>query len=350
MSRKPNINDVALAAGVSKATVSRFINGGQHVSAEVKARIQSAIDKLDYVVDITARALSEGRTQNITFVYPIDFDIDSNTYYNAHLETGMLRACVENGLSLINFPIYVDTQNVKGRIAQIIDNHASEGLIFTPPFSDDIELIEYVRGRNFPLVCISSHLGKAQKVDGVGMDDEAAGYELTKYLLGLGHRHFVYARGLIDHLSAASRYQGFCRALSEQGNDVVRHKVLSGGSNFASGLEIFDAFHEDPDKGSCILCENDEIAAGVIYRAYQLGVNIPRYVSVAGFDDAPFSKITCPPLTTMRQPIIEIGRNVVLRLKNLIGKDKSFRQPQFDFLPHKLIVRDSTAAILPDRP
>ncbi len=175
---------------------------------------------------------------------------------------------------------------------------------------------------------------------GVGIDDEAAGYDLTRHLIGLGHRRFAFILGLREHISAGERYEGFRRALTEAGLADDAAIAFRGTLNFSAGQTHLQNIIDSGFKPTAVICANDDMAAGALYRAYQAGLRVPQDMTIVGFDDAPFAVMLSPPLTTIAQPVFIMAQKAVeIILSQIEGRSRSY-----EFEPHRLIIRDSAAS------
>jgi len=343
---KPTIDDVAALAGVARVTVSRVLNGGPNVSERVRAAVLEAVDKLQFKMNMQARFLAGGKTQELGFVYASDIETEPNSFYYAGLELGILRACARASFQLSMHTVNQHSLRKADAILELIDQRRCDGLILTPPFSDDIELLHTIRARNFPVVTVSAGRPAQQAAPGVGIDDEAAGYELTRHLLSLGHRRFAFLRGLEGHVSAEDRYRGYARALRETGLDPDGMRCERGNFTFRSGIDLGEVILAGGDRPSVLICANDDMAVGALFTAHKMGLSVPQDLSVAGFDDTPVSEIIWPPLTTVHQPLRTMGARAAERLIERLNADRTGvpGQAGFELIPHRLVIRASAAA------
>lgn len=345
---KPTIDDVAALSGVARATVSRVLNGGPNVREEVRQRVLSAVDKLQYKVNMQARFLAGGRTQVLGLLHASDFDSEPNSYYYSGLELGALRACAEAGFQLLMHTVNQHSLGKTAKIIELATSRRCDGLILTPPFSDDGDLLRELEARNCPVVCISPGPQAQKMASGVGIDDEVAGYEMTRYLLSLGHRRFGFIKGLEGHLSAEERYSGFRRAIAEGGIDEGAVTVMRGNFTFRSGVELTASLLGQGQRQwpSALICANDDMAVGALFSAHKVGLSIPQELSIVGFDDTPVSEIIWPPLTTVNQPLRAIGQRAVEMIVEHIKAAKTTGGPQparFDVVPHRVVMRESAS-------
>ncbi|WP_349322517.1 LacI family DNA-binding transcriptional regulator [Asticcacaulis sp. MM231] len=344
---KPTIDDVAALSGVARATVSRVLNGGPNVREEVRQRVLKAVDKLQYKVNMQARFLAGGKTQVLGLVYASDLDSEPNSFYHSGLELGALRACALVGFQLLMHTVNQHSLSKTSKILELVDARRCDGLILTPPFSDDCDLLRELEARNCPVVCISPGLAAQKMVSGVGIDDEVAGYEMARYMLQLGHKSFGFIKGLEGHLSAEERFSGFLRALAEAGMAEFDVTVARGNFTFRSGVETTAAILGNVKRPSALICANDDMAVGALFSAHKIGLQIPQDLSIVGFDDTPVSEIIWPPLTTVNQPLRTIGYRAVEMIVERIKAGKTASGPlpvRFDVVPHKVVMRESASS------
>jgi LacI family transcriptional regulator len=338
--RRSTIDDVAALAGVGRTTVSRVLNNGPNVRPEVRDRVERAITALEYKVNVQARNLAGRSTRQIALIHASDLDTEPNSYYHSGLELGALRACAERGLQLVTHTVNQTSPVAERRILDLIDEGRCDGVILTPPFSDRVDLIRQIIERKCPIVCVAASLAVRELATSVGIDEKGAGLEVTRYLIDQGHRTFGYVRGPSGHQSAEGRFDGFLEAIEGAGLGACDVVIERGNFTFHSGIECARRIMERADRPTALVCANDDMAAGALLAIHKLGLEIPRDVSVVGFDDTPVSEIVWPPLTTVHQPLKLIGQRAVdLIVDPLSGK----RRPTHEVVPFSLIARESTS-------
>ncbi|MES1200056.1 MAG: LacI family DNA-binding transcriptional regulator [Pseudomonadota bacterium] len=340
--RKPTIDDVATLAGVARVTVSRVLNGSGTVSAEVRERVARAVAELDYKVNVQARALASGRRQVVSFVFATDVEIEPNSFYQSGLELGALRACTEAGFQLLTQAINQNSPDPAARILDLVDQGACDGFILTPPFSDDAALLSSLVARNTPIACVSPGSATSELAPGVRMDDEAAGFDLTRYLLELGHRRFGFILGLERHVSAQERFAGFKRALAERGLSEADYVTVRGDFTVRSGVDLFPELAKARPRPTVVICGNDDMAIGAIFSSHRLGISVPGEMSIVGFDNTPISEVIWPPLTTVAQPLKLIGYKAANLVFRQMEEPSAVRGAEI--VPHAIVERESAAA------
>lgn len=338
MKGNSTIDDVAKAAGVARVTVSRVLNNGANVRPETRERVQRAVESLGYSVNQQARALASGSSRQIMLIHAHSPELEPNSYYNAGLELGALRGCSSIGFDLVTRAVDPHDENRLRLLASILERERPAGLIVSPPLSDDIEFLKTARRSGVRVIAVSAGEVSRATVMAVGIDERAGGLAIGHHLTSLGHRRIGFIKGPSEHRAAALRYDGFLEALREVGIEKEQWTSV-GDFTFKSGVEAADELLHDGVKLTAIACANDDMAAGVMLALHRAGLEIPRAISVTGFDDTPMSEIVWPPLTTVRQPIKDFTERAV----HLLVDNQVNDSVHYDTLPFALIVRESTA-------
>lgn len=345
--RRPTIDDVAALAGVARVTVSRVLNGNPNVSADVRERVAKAVATLNYKVNVQARALAGGRPQVVAFVFATDVETEPNSFYQSGLELGALRACTETGFQLLTRTVNQTAPDPAGQILELVEQGRCDGLILTPPFSDDLELLARLADKRIPIACVSAGAEARARAAGVRIDDEAAGYDLTRHLIDLGHRRFGFIRGPERHLSADERFAGFRRALADAGLGDDAWVAARGAFTFRSGVDLLPVLVRSPVRPTAIVCGNDDMAVGAMFSAHKLNLTVPGDLSIAGFDDTPVSEVIWPPLTTIHHPLKAIGYKAANLVFRQVENPGAAEAGSVEIVPHTMIERESTAPPAP---
>lgn len=338
MKRNSTIDDVAKAAGVARVTVSRVLNNGSNVRPETRERVRRAVAELDYSVNQQARALASGMGRQIMLIHAHSPELEPNSYYNSGLELGALRACASLGFDLVTRAVDPQDSNRVRLLAAILDRENPAGIILSPPLSDDLEFIAAAHRAGAQVVAVSAGETARGAVFTVGIDERAAGYALGQHLAAIGHRRIGFVKGPAEHRAAAQRYDGFVDALRDAGIAGEPCTTI-GDFTFKSGVEAAERLLRDGVTVTALACANDDMAAGVMLALHRAGLEIPRAISVTGFDDTPMSEIVWPPLTTVRQPIKDLTERAV----HLLVESPSNAAIRYDTLPFELVIRESTS-------
>jgi LacI family transcriptional regulator, galactose operon repressor len=336
--RNSTIDDVAKAAGVARVTVSRVLNNGANVRPETRQRVQRAVEELGYSVNQQARALASGMGRQIMLIHAHSPELEPNSYYNAGLELGALRGCSSFGLDFVARAVDPHEVNRVRLLSSILEHERPTGLIVSPPLSDDLDFIEVAHGAGVPVVAVSAGELARAAVMSVGIDERAGGRAICQHLTSLGHRRIGFIKGPEEHRSAALRFDGFLDALRESSVQQAPW-TKEGDFTFKSGVEAAEQLIRDGVDVTALACANDDMAAGAMLALHRAGRDIPRMISVTGFDDTPMSEIVWPPLTTVRQPIKDFTERAV----HLLVENRTIGEIHYESLPFELIVRESTS-------
>ncbi len=342
--RATNIHHVAERAGVSIKTVSRVINQEPAVREETVQRVQKAILDLNYRPNFSARNLAGRRAYLIALLYDNPSD-----HYLVALQEGALIACQQLGYGLLLQPLRYDSPRLIDDIHALVRERRPAGLVITPPICDVAGVLDALADLEVDVALISPlNLGPLSlNRPIVTVDDQRASYDLTSYLLALGHRRIGFIKGHPAHGAASRRYQGFLDALRDQNIQDDPALIVQGLFSFDSGREAGRVLLSLGNRPTAIFACNDDMAAGVLYVAQEMGMRVPQDLSLAGFDDAPLSRNVWPSLTTVCQPIRAMAESVV---RTLIGVSRHHAGggsagPNVTTMPHELMIRASTALL-----
>jgi len=344
IAKPPTIDDVARHSGVGRTTVSRVLNGGPNVRDEVRSRVLASVKALDYRVNPQARSLAGGGSGMLALILASDLEAEPNSFYASALELGALRECLARGYQLLTRHVPPQSDDRRAQVVALITAQQCQGVILTPPFSDDPVLVGEIQAKGLHVVAISPGGEGRRAADGVGIDDEAGGHDIANHLIGLGHRRFGFIAGIAGHLSAEQRLDGLRRALAEHGLAADAVTVERGDFTFRSGSLIAARFLDLPLRPTALICANDDMAAGALSTAHGRGLDVPGDLSITGFDDTPVSEIVWPPLTTVHQPLKAMGRHAVAVLISRLSPSAVQGNWRFETLDHGLVLRGSTAA------
>lgn len=332
--RRAKIQDVAEAAGVAIKTVSRVLNNEPNVRAETRQRVLAIVKKLNYHPSLSARSLAGRRSFLIGLIYE-----NPSANYIVDVQHGAMARCREDRFQLLMHQVTGRGEELERDVLGLVDQTHLDGLIVTAPLSESTELIHALDRRALPFVRVAPN-DVAHQTPYVDMDDAGAAREMTEYLIGLGHRRIGFVIGHPDHFASGQRLQGYQAALAAHGIEYQERLVRQGYFVFESGMEAARDMLSQPEPPSAIFASNDDMAAGVLMAAHELGINVPERLSVAGFDDTYIAKTVWPRLTTVHQPTYDLAytaTNLLLQMLQTGATPKSIR------LKHRLVCRASTA-------
>ncbi|GCE77120.1 LacI family DNA-binding transcriptional regulator [Cellulomonas biazotea] len=323
--------DVARTAGVSVATVSKVVNGRYGVAASTLSRVQEVIDELGYEASLGARSLRSHRT-NVLGILVAEFEP-----YSTELLKGASAAVGATGYELLAYS-GGGTGGVgwERRYLSRLSGTLIDGAVIVTP-----TVVEAHAG--VPVVAVDPHTGPSG-LPTVDADSFAGAVQATEHLLGLGHRRIAFLGGRPDLESARLREDGFRHAMAAAGVPVDEDLVRVGGYRSETADQPTHALLARDEPPTAVFAANDLSAIHVVEVARSLGLRVPDDLSVIGFDNVPESALVTPPLTTIAQPLQQMGAEALRLLVDLIdGKER----PVHVRLPTELVERSSTA---PPRP
>lgn len=295
------IEDVAALAGVSMKTVSRVVNGEPHVRPAMREKVLSAVEELNYRPNFAARALAGSRA----YVLGLYFDNPSSGYVGA-IQAGAMKGCREAGYHLLVEQIDSDRPGGREQVMSLLSTVKMDGLILSPPVCDRSEVLEVLEQRDMPYVRIAP-AREFERGPYVHMDDRRAAYEMTARLLRLGHRRIGFVKGHATHSATPLRYAGYLEAMRDAGIEMRPEWVQPGAFTFRSGAGAAERLLNLPERPTAIFASNDDMALGVMAVANRMQLNVPKELSVTGFDDSPIAQVVWPQLTTIRQPVEQMA-------------------------------------------
>lgn len=306
--KRATINDVARVAEVSKKTVSRVINQSPFVRQDTRDRVQAVIDELGFIPDPQARGLAFRRSFLVGMIY----DQPSPTYV-VNMQQGILDALKGSGLELVVHPCSRTSPTLLEDIRGFVERQRLFGVIMPPSVSEDEAVIALLRELDCPYVRIASvALDEPEAM--VVTNDWMGAAEAARHLADLGHRRIGLVRGLTLFRSSAVRSKGFIDALADRGVPLDPAYDIQGAYTFESGVEAGHALLSLPEPPTAIFTLNDDMALGVMQAARERGLELPRDLSIVGFDDLPMAARVWPNLTSVRLPIRDMGRMAAEKL------------------------------------
>ncbi len=305
------IYDVAREAGVSLATVSRVINNSPYVKESTRRRVQEAMNRLGYEPNLVASALMTKRTRLLALLVP---DI-SNPFF-AEVAWGVEDAAANQNYNCVICNVGDDTRKQAGYVS-VLRRKGIDGIIFATAAHDDRLVLSLSKGR-YPITLMARDVPSAQ-VNRVLTNDRAGAGLAARHLLDLGHRRLAMVSEPAHIHSSAERQRGFAEALQETG--VAPMVIEADGSGIHAGMRASQALLGMSPRPTAVFCANDMLAIGVLQAAAAAGVKVPAELSVVGFDGTPLAEIASPPLTTVVQPMREMGRVAVQLLIESLQND-----------------------------
>lgn len=304
----PTINDVAALAGVSKKTVSRFINKSSLMSDATREKVSQAIKKLGYVPNPQARALALRRNFMIAMLHD-----NPNGQTVLNFQKGVLAAIKDSELALAVRPVDRTSPELLVEIEAFLSMQRPLGVLILPPISERDDIVDLCKRLDIAYMRIGS-TALDDPAHCVASNDRAVVHELTAALLAKGHRQIGFVRGPEGFRSPVEREAGFRGAFADSGVALDESLIGQGNYRFDSGLEAGRALLDRKNRPSVIFASNDEMASGVLHAAYSFGLAVPGDLEVVGFDDTATASHVWPTLTTIHWPIEEMGRLAAMKL------------------------------------
>ncbi len=325
------IRDVAAQAGVSVATVSKVINGRYGVAADTMARVNAVINDLGYQASLVAQSLRNHRT-NVIGILVADLEP-----FSAELLKGAADAIRGSGFEMVVYSaggLADDHVGWERRYLSRLSGTLIDGAVLVTPTVVDVNY-------GAPIVAIDPHTGQSG-LPTIDSDNLRGGQLATAHLLGLGHRRIAMLSGRPDLESSRLREQGYRQAMAAAGVPVSEDLVLVGGYDAQASAECTRTLLTSADPPTAIFAANDVSAIAAIQAAVGLGLRVPADLSVVGFDNIPESALCAPPLTTVNQPIRQMGERSIQLLLRLMRGDHV--EATHITLQTNLVVRQSARA------
>lgn len=339
---RPTLEEVAARAGVGRGTVSRVINGSPRVSEATRTAVEAAVAELGYVPNTAARALAANRTDAIALVVPEPETRFFAEPYFSDVLRGVGAELSETEMQLLL--IFAGNDRRRQRLAQYLAAHRVDGVLLVSVHADD-PLPDLLAQLEIPAV-ISGRRSADEALPSVDSDNFAGARSAVEHLLARGRRRIATITGRLDVYGAQRRLDGYRAALSDAGLPVDERMITPGDFTEEGGrramTELLAAF---PDVDA-VFAGSDVMAAGARQVLREAGRRIPDDVALVGFDDSAIARHMDPPLTSVRQPIEEMGRAMIDLLLAEIADDRPVSARRLDHrqlvLPTELVERASS--------
>lgn len=334
--KRATLTDVARRAEVSLPTASKVLNRQAGIAPHTRVRVERAADELGYVKRPTRQPDSRRSVQVM---------LDRlNTPYAMEVLTGISLEAEANGVDMVVSRFHIEESErvlEPGEWARQLSRAGRTGaIVVTADLS--VEHVLTLAQEHLPVVAIDPLRVSGDTVISVGSTNWAGGYAATEHLIGLGHRRLAAIGGHPDSPAARARVHGFRAACESAGLVLAPEHVRFAGWDYAAGLEVASAWFAADEPPTAIFAASDLVALGVLEAARRAGRHVPGDVSVVGYDDTQAAQWAAPPLTTVRQPLEEMGR---LALRDLLEvADRDIVRARHVEVATTLVVRDTTAA------
>lgn len=335
--RGPTVADVARAAGVSAMTVSRVVNLEPNVSPDTGEKVRAVIASLGYVPNAAARSLAGGQQCRIALLHA-----NPSAAYLSEFLMGSLAQASLMDLQLI--VEHCDLAEPPEGLVRRLSAHRVDAVLLPPPLSDDAALLAALDAAKFPMAQIAT----GQPVPfahALTIDDERAAYAMTSHLISIGHRRIGFIAGDTNQTASKCRRDGYERALADAHVDFDPDIVVQGDFTYRSGLDATEILLRLSPRPSAIFASNDDMAAAAIAVAHRHHLEVPRDLSVCGFDNTAMSTTIWPEITTIHQPVAAMARQATALLAESVRAKGGARKAAFKHveLPFDVLFRASEA-------
>ncbi|SHF79881.1 catabolite control protein A [Ornithinibacillus halophilus] len=326
------IYDVAREANVSMATVSRVVNGNPNVKPTTRKKVLATIERLGYRPNAVARGLASKKTTTVGAIIP-----DISSIFFAELARG-----IEDIATMYKYNMILSNSDQnKDKEIQLINamlEKQVDGIIFMGGNISEEHVKEF-SSASVPVVLAATYDG-SDTIPSVNIDYEEAAYEATNYLIEKGNKQPAFVSGKEDTAINQLKYQGYVRALEETGSAVKDEYIVKGDYTYDSGIKLVNELLELNERPTAIFVAADEMALGVIHGAQDRGLKVPDDLEVFGFDNTRLATMVRPTLSTIVQPMYDIGAVAMRLLTKYMNKEEV--EEQKVVLPHRIVERNST--------
>ncbi|MFI1353249.1 LacI family DNA-binding transcriptional regulator [Streptomyces sp. NPDC020898] len=339
---RPTLEEVAARAGVGRGTVSRVINGSPRVSDATRAAVETAVAELGYVPNTAARALAANRTDAIALVVPEPETRFFAEPYFSDMLSGVGAAISDTEMQLLL--IFAGSDRERQRLAQYLAAHRVDGVLLVSTHADD-PLPDLLEQLEIPAV-ISGPRSAAETLTSVDSDNYGGGRQAAEHLLARGRRKIAHITGRLDVYGAQRRVDGYREALEAAGHEVDEALIEPGDFTEEGGRRAMTRLLSRRPDLDAVFAGSDVTAAGARQVLREQGRRIPDDVALVGYDDSAIARHMDPPLTSVRQPIVEMGRAMI----DLLLEEVADRRPTASrvlerrrvVLPTELMARTSS--------
>lgn len=339
---RPTLEEVAVRAGVGRGTVSRVINGSPRVSDATRAAVEAAVAELGYVPNTAARALAANRTDAIALVVPEPETRFFAEPYFSDILRGVGAAISDTEMQLLL--IFAGSDRERERLAQYLAAHRVDGVLLVSVHADD-PLPDLLAQLEIPAV-ISGPRSAAETLTSVDADNYGGGRQAVEHLLSRGRRKVAHITGRLDVYGAQRRVDGYREALEAAGHEVDEALIEPGDFTEEGGRRAMTRLLARRPDLDAVFAGSDVTAAGARQVLREQGRRIPEDVALVGYDDSAIARHMDPPLTSVRQPIVEMGRAMI----DLLLEEVADRRPTASrvlerrrlVLPTELMTRTSS--------
>jgi len=333
MENRTSIQDIAKAANVSIATVSRVFNNSNKVRSETANKVLEVAKKMNYRPNRVARRMRVKNSDSLILGLIVT---DLGNPFFSDLSRGVEDIAYKNKQALLVCNTDEDPEKEKFYIDSMLSERVS-GIIIAPT-TGNYDYLRSLKEQNYPIVCVDRYPSDLN-IDTVTINNKKGAYEATKRLIELGHKRIGIINGIRNLSTTAGRYNGYKKAIKEAGIQLSKDLVVFENYKESGGREAIQHFLSLDSPPTAVFCTNNLMTLGCYEELHKRRINIPEDMAIIGFDDMPWAVALDPPLTAIKQPSYELGVNAVeLLLKRL---RKTNGNTMHMVLNPELIIRDS---------
>lgn len=329
------IKDIARKVGVSPSVVSRALNNKYGVREATRQAVIQVAKELGYHPNAAARSLVTKRSETIGVIIP---DI-SEPFYSRMIK-GMEYVASKTGYTLLFSNSYESLEQSKV-VPRMVEAERVEGMVIVGSSRKEKDYIQSLTDQGTPFVVIERHYSDP-RMNCIWVDNVVGGYVATKHLIECGHTRVAHITGDLDFEVAAERFAGYKKALDESGIAFSPELVVSGAFVWQDGYSGMKTLLSRTPRCTAVFVGNDTMAYGALQAIAEAGLSVPQDISVIGFDDLEFSLLTNPPLTTVRQPRYEMGRDAARLLVTCLERSTQDEGMKICY-PPEMVIRRSTS-------
>jgi LacI family transcriptional regulator len=327
------IYDVAREANVSMATVSRVVNGNPNVKPATRKKVSEVIDRLGYRPNAVARGLASKKTTTVGVIIP-----DISSIFFAELARG-----IEDIATMYNYNIILsnsdDNPDKELRLLNTMLGKQVDGIVFMGSNITE-ELVNEFQKSPVPIVLAGS-VEDTKQIPSVNINYEEAAFDAATFFTDKGHSRIAFVSGNLSEPINMKKLAGYKRGLESAGLSYDEENVVEGDYTYDSGFESFEKFLGNKEKPTAIIVSSDEMALGIVHAAQDKGYSVPDDFEVISFDNTRLTLMVRPQISTVIQPLYDIGAVAMRLLTKLMNKESTEEQEVF-ILPHRIEERQST--------
>lgn len=325
------IKDVAIRANVSVATVSRVVNNLEGYSEDTKERVLKAIKELGYQRNAIARGLVTKTTKTIGVLIPI-----VSAYFYSEILNGIEEKANKSGYGIFLCNTGVNGIRAEHYIKMLGERRVDAIIVVSLSLKD--EHYDLLNSLKIPYILVAT-LSYKYKIPYIKVDDQLAAYTATQYLIENGHSRIALISGdNEDKIAGATRINGYKNALQDYNIKLNENIIKYGDFSYKSGIECMEELLKEKEEFTAVFATSDEMALGALSVMHRQNIKVPEEISIIGYDNTLIAQMSNPPLTTVSQPLYEMGTKAFYRILDMLESGKS---EENIILSHKIVERET---------